>query len=117
MKTTLAGLADLNAYLKQVPFKGTAVVDAAIILVAFSPHIKVMEEVRNQLLQKHNEGKAQFSGQSDPKLAAFLEEFTEAMKKDVEVSVKKIKIEAIDSTRQAGQEAIAELIKAGILEE
>lgn len=117
MKITYATAIKLENSLKQVPFKGLAVIDAAVNLVILAKPLKVVDETKTQLLKKHNGGKNTFDNTETPEFKTFLSEFEELLSVEIEVSgVKTIKTDNIDTTRQAGQEAIAELLKAGILE-
>lgn len=117
MKTTYATAIKLENSLKQVPFKGLAVIDAAVNLVILAKPLKVVDETKTQLLKKHNGGKNTFENTDIPEFKAFLNEFEGLLLTEVEISgVKIIKTDDIDTTRQASQEAIAELLKAGILE-
>lgn len=117
MKITYATAIKLDNSLKQVPFKGLAVIDAAVNLVILAKPIKIVDEAKTQLLDKHNGGKKTFENSESPEFKAFLSEFEELLSAEIEISgVKTIKTDCIDITRQANQEAIAELLKAGILE-
>jgi len=117
MKTTYATVIKLENSLKQIPFKGLAVIDAAVNLVILAKPLKVVDETKAQLLKKHNGGKNTFDNTEAPEFKAFLNEFEELLLAEVEISgVRTVKTDCIDTARQASQEAIAELLKAGILE-
>ncbi len=116
MKLTLNKVIVASTALKNTPFKGTGVIDAAINLARLSEPLKIIDSVREQLLNKHNDGSNKFENPDSPKLAAFLEEFNAVVEKQQEdVELKVISIDQVDSARATNQESLAELIQLSIV--
>ena len=116
MKLSLAQALTVNNAIKNTPFKGTAVIDAAINLVNLSVQMKVIDEIRIQLLGKHNNGEENFE-KGSAKLTEFLAAFEECLKKDCEVVIKTIKLSSVDESRLSNHESLAELLKLGVIQD
>lgn len=115
MKLSLSDAVVLNNSLKLTPFKGAAVIDAAINLVSLSEPLKVVEEVKNQLLAKYNKGNPKFDNHS-PELALFIEELEVALKREVEIAdLKVIPVASVDADRLTNQDALSDLIKNKVI--